>query len=105
MHYNIYHPWGGVLNTECVRGQHEYQEVAFVQATSLEQAYFKSQNDFNPQYSKLKIRSTSVGDIIKDPNGVCHMVKPTGYVEVPVTMLNHIVWSNHKHHDKVVSSI
>jgi hypothetical protein len=96
MQYTIHHPFGGVLNTECVRGQHEYQEVAFVHANSLSEAYFKSQNDFNVQYAVLNIRSTSVGDIITDPSGKHHMVKPSGYVEVPGSLLNHVNFSNHK---------
>lgn len=100
MQYRIHHPFNGVLNTECVRGQHEYQEVTFVNATSLHQAYFLSQNDFNEQYASLNIRSTSVGDIITDPEGKHHMVKPMGFTEVPHTVLSYIDWGNHMSHEK-----
>ena len=93
--YRIYHPVGGVLNTECVRGQHEYEVIADIPAISLHQAYFKSQNDFNDEYALLDKRSTSVGDIIQDPRGKTFMIKPMGFDEVPGNVTRFVDWGNH----------
>ena len=69
--------------------------VATVEAASLEEAFKLSQNnDIVSEYSELDIRSTSVGDVITDPDGKSHMVMNVGFQEVPVTVLHYIDWSN-----------
>lgn len=92
--YVIYHPRGGALNHNCERGVYEYGEVARVDATSLKDAFMKSQNDFNDSYLNLGIRSTSVGDIIRKDD-IYYMIAGTGFVEVPPTVVQYIDWSNH----------
>lgn len=93
MKYGIYHSVG--LNTQCERGKFEYNMVTEVEATSLEDSFKAAQNDFNPKYKKLGIRSTSVGDIISDPEGELFMVKNIGFEPVPETVVQYVDWSNH----------
>lgn len=92
--FNIYHPFGGILNHDCQRGAYEYQLVATVEAHTLKAAYMLGQNDFNDTYALLGVRSTSVGDIITDGD-LCYFVTGTGFQEIPPTVLQYIDWSNH----------
>lgn len=60
----------------------EREFVGIVNANSLEEAFKNSQNllqDWNPLNP---CRSTSVGDVIKDPEGRLHMVCGTGFKEI-----------------------
>lgn len=98
--YHIYHPKGGLINHACVRGQYEYEHVGTVLAHSLEQAFMRAQNDFEP-WAEYGVRSTCVGDIITHPSKevgafpVCHMIKGVGFTEVPHTVVSYIDWGNH----------
>ena len=94
MNYQIYHPYGGELNHDCQRGVYEYKQVATVQAYSLPDAFTKAQNDFNPDYEKLGVRSTCIGDIIQC-GPLYYMVTGTGFTEVPPTVVQYIDWGNH----------
>jgi hypothetical protein len=97
--FNIYHPLGGFINYRCERGIHEYEQVATVDATSLQEAFTQAQNDFNPEYEELGHRSTCVGDIITQSdefgNVEHYIVESFGFVEVPPTVLGYIDWSLH----------
>jgi len=99
MEYVIYHPHGGALNHKCERGVYEYNEVGYVTATSLSEAFMKSQNDLcdessDDSYLYLGVRSTSVGDIIRKGD-TYYMITGTGFVEVPPTVVQYIDWGNH----------
>ena len=83
MKYKIYHPEGGVLNHKCLHGDMDFDLVATVEANSFETAFIKSQNDFNPHYAHLGIRSTSVGDIIVNEEGVSQLVLGLGFRQIP----------------------
>lgn len=52
--------------------------AATVIAKDLEDAFKKSQNDFNPDYAKKGVRSCSVGDLIQDNDGF-YMVCASGF--------------------------
>jgi len=52
--------------------------AATVIAKDLEEAFKKSQNDFNPDYAKKNVRSCSVGDLIQDNDGF-YMVCASGF--------------------------
>lgn len=94
--YTIYHPFNGVLNSDCKRGLYEYVIVHNVDAVSLEDAFRKSQNDFDDVYRSLNLRSTSVGDIIcDDTTNKYYMVNGIGFTEVPFTVVSYIDWGNH----------
>lgn len=96
--FNIYHPIGGSINHKCERGVYEYEQVAVVEAVSLEDAYRKAQNH-DSEYSELGVRSTCVGDIItmSDEFGTVthHIVDSFGFIEIPSTVLEYIDWGNH----------
>lgn len=98
--YHIYHPKGGLINHACVRGQYEYEFVGTVLASSLDQAFVRAQNDYEP-WAEYQVRSTCVGDIITCPSkdvGVfptCYMVKGVGFTEVPHAVISYIDWGNH----------
>lgn len=98
--YHIYHPKGGLINHACVRGQYEYEFVGTVLASSLDQAFVRAQNDFEP-WAEYQVRSTCIGDIITCPSkdvGVfptCYMVKGVGFTEVPHAVISYIDWGNH----------
>lgn len=95
MNYKIYHPIGGTINHKCLRGVYEYKRVATVEADCLADAFKQGQNDFNHKYAHLQIRSTCVGDVIYDGELYYYMVCPTGFVEVPPTVVQYIDWGNH----------
>lgn len=77
--YHIYH----------ATGEHRFQEVdrqardyaGFVEASSLEEAFAKSQNLDEPWNPVFPCRSTSVGDVIQDDNGL-HMVCNIGFKQL-----------------------
>jgi hypothetical protein len=65
-----------------------YQEVAHVEAESLEEAYLKTQHLetvwwHNPGVEAIQIsRSTSIGDVIQDEQGDRWVVAATGFVNL-----------------------
>ena len=90
--FTIHHPCGGALNVSCLPAMYMYEQVAAVEARNLEHAFFLGQNDYNPLYELEGRRSTSVGDIIKDQDNNCYLVKPTGFGEVSNQWLTYIDW-------------
>jgi hypothetical protein len=64
--FHIHHATSSLMFTETEKQPRQY--VSFVEANSLEDAFIKSQNDFNDDWSTedKPLRSTSVGDIIQD---------------------------------------
>jgi hypothetical protein len=93
--YIVYIPFGGALNHKCERGVYEYVNVHMLDADSLSDVFAKCQNH-NEEYSKLGIRSLSVGDIIYSvKEREAYMIKGDGYYSVPRTVLSYIDWSNH----------
>lgn len=83
--YHIYHPERGEINHDCSKGM-SYEHVATVEATSMHHAFAQAQNDFNPKYERLELRSSCVGDLIrpedeKDP----YMIKGMGFEQVKFT--------------------
>jgi len=67
---------------------HNYKEVAQIRAADLNDAWVRSQNDFNDVYAALGIRSTSVGDIILPVNDsgkpeVAMLIAGIGFTAVP----------------------
>ncbi len=95
--FAIFYPVGGTINHFCTRGTHEYEQIGVIEATDLENAFYKSQNDFaDEQFHNLKKRSSCVGDIFKDmETNTLHMVMGIGFQEVPFTVLQYLDWSNH----------
>lgn len=89
--FNIYHPLEGALNYKCERGLYQYEQVAIIEATSLEDTFKQAQNDFNSEYSELGFRSTCIGDIITqsdDLGNVLHyIVDSIGFIQIPETVL------------------
>lgn len=73
-----------------------YQYVCSLEADTMEQAFRLAQNDFNKEYAKIGVRSTSVGDIIQSEQdydlGNCYLVKEKGFQCVPDTWLSFIDW-------------
>ena len=95
MRYSIYHPVDGHLNHMCEPMAYMYELVFTVDADTIDQAFYLCQNDFNEEYRKLNIRSTSVGDIIKaeDDDLECSIIKPIGLNKVPSSWLRYIDYS------------
>jgi len=82
MKYLILHPADGSLNDDCVISV-KFKIVAKVEAKDLQDAFVKAQNDFNDDYAKNKVRSTSVGDIIMClEDQTTHIVMPTGFKNI-----------------------
>lgn len=79
--FNIYHPVDG-MNHLCTKNELQYKYVATVKCVEKEQVFALSQNEFNSEYRRLHIRSTSVGDIFVTPEGVHYMIKGVGLEEV-----------------------
>ena len=93
--YAVYYPYDQVLNTLLKRGEYEYQFMYRVNAQSLEEVFFFSQNE-NPEFAELDTRSMSVGDIIVDEDTDTHyFVKGVGFQEIPHTVLQFIDWGYH----------
>ena len=55
-----------------------FKYIGAVMASSLEEAFMLSQNDFNEEYAEIGARSTSVGDMILDGNDF-YLVKMVGF--------------------------
>ena len=56
----------------------DFKYIGAVMASSLEEAFILSQNDFNEEYAEIGARSTSVGDVILDGNDF-YLVKGIGF--------------------------
>lgn len=91
MIYSIYHPISGKINHDFEPQM--YEKIFQVEAKSLEHAFMLSQNDFNPEYQALGVRSTSIGDIIQSEEDnltlSCNLVKGIGFQNVPSTWLTY----------------
>ena len=86
MTYKILHPINGELNSQCDLASFQYEVVSEVEADSLRDAFYRSQNDFNDEYALAGIRSTSVGDIIQHDR-YYYMVNGIGFSEIGRNML------------------
>ena len=56
----------------------DFKYIGAVMASSLEEAFILSQNDFNEEYAEIGARSTSVGDMILDGNDF-YLIKMVGF--------------------------
>lgn len=56
----------------------DFKYIGAVMASSLEEAFILSQNDFNEEYAEIGVRSTSVGDMILDGNDF-YLIKMVGF--------------------------
>ncbi len=90
----IYHPVGGVMNHDCKAAQYEYELVGTINASSLSDAFMKSQN-FDPIYESFNKRSTSIGDIIVMEDRDPAIVTSTGFQVVTPHWLTYLDWTNH----------
>jgi hypothetical protein len=88
MRYKIFHPINGELNTQCDLASYQYEAVAEVEANSLRDAFYRSQNDFNDEYALAGLRSTSVGDVIKHGN-TFYMVNGIGFSEIAKNLMRY----------------
>ena len=88
MVYKILHPVDGKLNTQCDLASHQYEVVVEIEADSLRDAFYRSQNDFNDEYALAGLRSTSVGDIIQHDR-YYYMVNGIGFSEIGRNMLRY----------------
>lgn len=86
--YKILHPIDGKLNTQCDLASFQYETVAEIEANSLRDAFYKSQNDFSDEYALIGIRSTSVGDIIQQGR-FYYMVNGIGFSEIGKNLLRY----------------
>lgn len=77
----ILHPVDGNINTFCKVGKFMYKEVFKVTVDSITEAFRNSQNDFSSSYRAKNVRSTSVGDIIKDGINY-YMIEGRGFKEL-----------------------
>jgi len=93
--FRILHPIGGTINHDLERGLYEYEEIADIKATSLNNAFLLSQNDFSNEYASLNKRSTCVGDIIIDDENNHWFIHGKGFLSIPSTVAQYIDWSNH----------
>jgi hypothetical protein len=96
MVYYIYHPKNGAMNHNCEPMTYMYDMVYKLEANSFEEAFQRSQNEFNQSYADKGLRSTSVGDIIMSEldyqNNRCHLVKGIGFEDVSSTWISYIDW-------------
>lgn len=88
MIYKILHPAEGKLNTQCDLASHQYEVVVEIEADSLRDAFYRSQNDFSDEYALAGIRSTSVGDIIQQGK-FYYMVNGIGFSEIGRNLLRY----------------
>jgi hypothetical protein len=88
MTYKILHPINGELNSQCDLASFQYEVVVEIEADSLRDAFYRSQNDFNDEYALAGIRSTSVGDIIQHDR-YYYMVNGIGFSEIGRNMLRY----------------
>lgn len=63
--FSVFHPVNGVMNHNCDTSL-TFTKVCETDQPSINSVFYNTQNDFNMAYKSLKIRSTSVGDIIRD---------------------------------------
>lgn len=88
MNYKILHPVDGKLNTQCDLASFQYEVVIEIEADSLRDAFYRSQNDFSDEYALAGLRSTSVGDIIQHDR-YFYMVNGIGFSEIGRNMLRY----------------
>ena len=86
MTYKILHPINGELNSQCDLASFQYEVVVEIEADSLRDAFYRSQNDFNDEYALAGLRSTSVGDIIQHDK-YYYMVNGIGFSEIGKNLL------------------
>lgn len=78
--FHIFHAINKVfMYTEKLEQPRKY--VGWVMAKDLNDAWEKAQNDFNSDYARYGARSTSVGDVIQDPEAL-YLVKNTGFEKI-----------------------
>jgi hypothetical protein len=56
-----------------------YNQVAVVESKDIIDSFKMAQNDFNPDYAELGVRSTMVGDVIIDSNDVPFIIQGMGF--------------------------
>lgn len=88
--YTIYHPKNDVMNHDCLPCVFQYETVCQVKASSLPDAYMKSQNDFNRYYRSFGKRSTACGDIIADQHGNFYILDGLRFQPVSASWIRHI---------------
>lgn len=88
MTYKILHPINGELNSQCDLASFQYEVVVEIEADSLRDAFYRSQNDFNDEYALAGLRSTSVGDIIQHDK-YYYMVNGIGFSEIGKNLLRY----------------
>jgi hypothetical protein len=92
--YGIFHPFDGSINHNTQ--QVEFKHICNVDAHSLEDAFRKSQNDFNEEYASHDTRSTCIGDMFIDyENAKIYMVDNIGFKELPFSWYTYINPNNH----------
>lgn len=72
MNYKLYH-------CRVIGNNSIVEKVTTIEASNLNEAFRLSQNDFNPDYAKLGLRSTCVGDIFVKENGERYEVTGMGF--------------------------
>lgn len=96
MKFSIYHPTGGRLNTECLPKAFMYEHICTIDASSFAEAFRLTQNDWDEEYRRIGVRSTSVGDIIQSDNdqrhGACHLIEGNGFKQISDDWLHFIDW-------------
>jgi hypothetical protein len=81
-HFQVLHPTNDKFNHFCKDG-FEYTIVCVIKASSKQDAFIQTQNDFNSEYAALHIRSTDVGDIIIDiETGQAWFINNIGFKEI-----------------------
>lgn len=92
--YGIFHPFDDSINHNTQ--QVEFKHICNVDAHSLEDAFRKSQNDFNEEYAFHDTRSTCIGDMfINYENMNIYMVDNIGFKELPFSWYTYINPNNH----------
>jgi hypothetical protein len=57
--------------------------IGTIEADSFKDAFKMAQNDWNPEYCKFGVRSTSVGDMIRDlQTGDVYIVQGLGFLKI-----------------------
>jgi hypothetical protein len=78
--YHIFHAINKLyVNTEKLEQPRRY--VGWVLATDLDDAYIKSQKDFNPDYKRYGARDTCVGDVIQDDQAI-YLIINSGFYKI-----------------------
>lgn len=87
--YSIYHTFPGYPHNEKVYVQREF--VCNIYTDGLDEAFIRTQNEFNEEYKKLNVRNTSVGDIIQDKETeTCYLVMKEGYKALSKDVLGYV---------------